>query len=159
MSSEMRRLLDQMTAAGIEPHLPGPLVVVPRDYVEDAGKRADFLPKIRAFLGQSKVPEGSAFFCFEGYDEDPREVFQIGEICKFIVDLLTPEPELLRKFELSQRHLVRLALSDQIHVLPVSSKRQWQGAASTEAWEALARAAGVDAEDCGTLTKKPQGPR
>lgn len=157
MSSATRRLLEQMTAAGLEPHLPGPLVVVPPEFVRDAEKKVGYLPQVRGFL--RKQTEGTTFFCFEGYDEDPREIFQIGEICKFIADLLTPEPELLRKFELSQRHLVRLAMSDQIHVVPVSARHQWMGATSTEAWETLARAAGVDAEDCGTLTTKPQGPR
>ena len=158
MSSATRRLIEQIEAAGLEVNIP-PLLIVPRPYVEDAGKKAEFIPEIRAFLRQSKVPEGSVLFCFEGYDDDPREIFQIGEICKFIVDLLTSEPELLRKFEISQRHLVRLAMSDQIHVVPVSARHQWMGATATEAWESLARAAGVDAEDCGTLTTKPQGPR
>jgi len=159
MSSETRRLLEKAEAEGRRVELPGPLVVVPREYVEDASKRADFLPKVRAFLGQSKVPEGSAFFCFEGYDHDPRELFQIGEVCRFLFELFKVEPTLLRKFEDSQRHIVRLAMSDQIHVVPVSSKLQWQGATSTAAWEAMASAAGIDAEDCRTLTPRPAGPR
>lgn len=157
MSSATRRLLEQMTAAGIEPHLPGPVVVVPPEFVRDVEKKAGYLPQVRGFL--RKQTEETTLFCFEGYDEDPREIFQIGEICKFIADLLTPEPELLRKFKIEQRHLVRLALSDQIHVVPVDGRHQWMGATATEAWETLARAAGVDAEDCGTLTTKPQGPR
>lgn len=156
--SETRKLIQQLEAQGLPVNLP-PLLIVPRPYVENAGKRADFLPKCRDFLRQSKVPEGSALFCFEGYDHDPRELFQIGEVCRFLFELFKEEPDLLRKFEDSQRHIVRLAMSDQIHVVPVSSRQQWQGATSTEAWETMAGAAGIDADNCRTLTAKPAGPR
>ena len=39
MSSATRRLIEQIEAAGLEVNIP-PLLIVPRPYVEDAGKKA-----------------------------------------------------------------------------------------------------------------------
>lgn len=163
MGSELRRMMEQAKAEGKEVVLPGPCIAVPRDFVEERAKKESFIPRIAHWL--AKLPdECGAIFCFEGYDGDPRELFQVPEVCKFLNDLFVPAPALLRKMSVDDRQTVRLALSDVISSKVLPDGRHWTEADSTFVWSSTAAAAGIDEFSCETQNPKPHpekgpGPR
>jgi hypothetical protein len=78
---------------------------------------------------------------FAGYEDDPREVWEVPEVRDFVKKTLTQAPEILPRFTLIHRRMLRSCILDLVRV-PFSNGRVL--CPPSPLWDQIAHAAGVN---------------
>lgn len=93
------------------------------------------------------MPSGFALWLYvEGYDDDPREVWQVPEVRAFVKKALMQAPHIVGRFEIDYRRVLRWCFCD---VLSVNHDGGWHMTeyVISEQWRAIAQASHINPEE------------